>query len=110
MGYERRKMRVGPCEEPRECPTRNRSKRTVSAPLAARAQAAEEPITPAPITTTSVRSMAAIVRGEQPEAGGPGATGGYACPRRRQGAWWAPRSSKPVKRLTALGGFDSRPP
>src|SRR5207302_7316517 len=32
------------------------------------------------------------------------------CPRRRQGAWWVPRSSKPVKRLTPLGGFDSRPP
>ena len=25
-------------------------------------------------------------------------------------AWWAPRSSKPVKGLIIFGGFDSRPP
>src|SRR5206468_3938624 len=30
--------------------------------------------------------------------------------RRRQGAWWAPRSSKPVCRRELAGGFDSRPP
>ncbi len=31
-------------------------------------------------------------------------------PRRRQGAWWAPRSSKPVCGRKLAGGFDSRPP
>ena len=25
-------------------------------------------------------------------------------------AWWAPRSSKPVKGYIIFGGFDSRPP
>jgi hypothetical protein len=30
--------------------------------------------------------------------------------RRRQGAWWAPRSSKPVWGRELPGGFDSRPP
>src|ERR671919_1176956 len=29
---------------------------------------------------------------------------------RRQGAWWAPRSSKPVCGRELAGGFDSRPP
>jgi hypothetical protein len=29
---------------------------------------------------------------------------------RRQGAWWAPRSSKPVWGRELPGGFDSRPP
>jgi hypothetical protein len=35
---------------------------------------------------------------------------GVSCRRRRQGAWWAPRSSKPVCRRELAGGFDSRPP
>jgi hypothetical protein len=32
------------------------------------------------------------------------------CSRRRQGSWWAPRSSKPVWGRELPGGFDSRPP
>src|SRR5437588_6319824 len=35
---------------------------------------------------------------------------GYPPRRRRQGAWWAPRSSKPVWGRELPGGFDSRPP
>ena len=34
----------------------------------------------------------------------------YPRSRRRQGTWWAPRSSKPVWGRELPGGFDSRPP
>jgi hypothetical protein len=34
----------------------------------------------------------------------------YPRSRRRQGTWWAPRSSKPVCGRELAGGFDSRPP
>jgi hypothetical protein len=34
----------------------------------------------------------------------------YPRSRRRQGTWWAPRSSKSVGGRKLAGGFDSRPP
>src|SRR6266487_1426023 len=58
-------MRTGPCEEPRACPNSNCSRRMVSTDRSPSAHAAADPITPAPITTTSVRSTDADAIGRR---------------------------------------------
>src|SRR5207342_3135138 len=49
-------------------------------------------------------------KGGQRRVGRPVNVRRYPRERRRQGAWWAPRSSKPVWGRELPGGFDSRPP
>jgi hypothetical protein len=56
-------------------------------------------------------SLSDCVRITSPTMSGRASGGcGYARLWRRQGAWWAPRSSSPVCGREIAGGFDSRPP
>src|SRR5262249_38425014 len=58
-----RKMRPAPCDDPRTWPTRNCSSSTVSTPRSPSDRAVAEPITPAPTTTTLVRSTNQMLPG-----------------------------------------------
>ena len=66
------------------------------------------------IPTSSILDTSTLarrhLRAGKERAGRSVKVGRYPRERRRQGAWWAPRSSKPVWGRELPGGFDSRPP